>query len=109
MATVSAIHVSSEHPKELGAFYQQVLQIEPESQSDDGYSFLLGEIRILILFHDQVHGKNTMPGRLMFTLGVDDVASEFKRIVALGARKSWARSKIIFPRKPSRRRPTFTS
>lgn len=83
--TISVINISSEHPQELGAFYRQVLGIEPEWQSDMGTSFLLGDIRLVILSHDQVHGKNGQPARMFFNLNVNDVPAEFARVVGVGA------------------------
>ncbi len=85
MVALGAVHISSERPQELGAFYQKVFGIEPEWQTDAGASFLMGEVRLLILGHDQVHGKNSNPERIIYDLIVTDVAAEFKRIVALGA------------------------
>jgi predicted enzyme related to lactoylglutathione lyase len=85
MVTISVINISSEHPQELGAFYRQVLGIEPEWQLDMGTGFRLGNVELVILGHDQVRGKNSQPARLFFNLNVDDVSAEFARVVAVGA------------------------
>lgn len=85
MVALSAVHISSEYPQELGVFYQNVLGIDPEWISEQGASFVVGSSRLLILGHDRVRGKNNSPERLFFDILVDDVAAEFKRVVALGA------------------------
>lgn len=85
MVALGAVHISSEYPQELGVFYQNVLGIDPEWISEQGASFVIGSSRLLILGHDRVRGKNSNPERLFFDILVDDVAAEFKRVVALGA------------------------
>jgi predicted enzyme related to lactoylglutathione lyase len=85
MIALSAIHISSERPKELSAFYQKVLEIDPEWQTDGETSLIVSGVRLIIQGHDQVHSKNSNPERLFFDLLVQDMATEFKRIVALGA------------------------
>ena len=35
--------------------------------------------------HDQVHGKNTQPGRLIWNIESDDVQGDFDRFKAAGA------------------------
>jgi predicted enzyme related to lactoylglutathione lyase len=85
MVAFGAVHISSERPKELGEFYQKVLGIDPEWQSDGETSFMLGSTRLIIQSHDQVRGRNSSPERLFFDFVVPDVAAEFERMVALGA------------------------
>ena len=85
MVKMIAFHVGTERPKELGTFYQKVLNLEPAWASDDMIGFMIDDFRLEIMKHDQVSGKNTDPARLFFNLMVDDVRAEFKRIVALGA------------------------
>jgi predicted enzyme related to lactoylglutathione lyase len=85
MITVSAVHISSESPKELGAFYQKILGIDPELQTDGETILMVSGVRLVIQSHDQVRGKNSHPERLFLDLLVQDIEAEFKRIVALGA------------------------
>jgi predicted enzyme related to lactoylglutathione lyase len=85
MVQFGAFHISTERPKELGEFYKKILGVEPAWENDWGVSFQIGAGELLILKHDQVHGKNSSPQRLFFDLIVDDVAAEFQRIVGLGA------------------------
>jgi predicted enzyme related to lactoylglutathione lyase len=85
MVTIGAVHISSDHPKELGEFYRKVLGVEPEFQSDEGAGFLVGDSRLMILKHDHIHSKNSSPERMFYDLIVSDVAAEVKRVVAIGA------------------------
>jgi len=85
MVALGAVHISSDHPKELGEFYHKVLAIDPEWQSDEGIGFVVGEARLMIMGHDKIHGKNSTPERMFCDLIVSDVAAELKRIIALGA------------------------
>lgn len=85
MMTINVINISSENPQALGAFYSQVFGIAPEWQLEVGTSFVLGDVRVVILGHDQIRGKNSQPARLFFNLTVGDVPAEFARVVAVGA------------------------
>jgi len=80
-----SIHINTQRPKELGAFYEQLLGVSPAWKSDDVTGFMIGDFRLEVAQHDQVEGPNANPERLFFDLMVDDVEAEFDRIVALGA------------------------
>jgi predicted enzyme related to lactoylglutathione lyase len=82
---IGGFHIQSENPKVLGEFYRKILGVAPAWENDWGVSFQIGAGELLILQHDQVRGKNISPQRMFFDLKVDDVAAEFKRVVALGA------------------------
>lgn len=80
-----SLHINSDHPKELGDFYRKLLEVEPAWASDDVTGFMIGEFRLEIAGHDQVSGRNSTPARHFFDLMVEDVRTEFERIVGLGA------------------------
>ena len=85
MITLVSLHICTDRPQELGAFYQKVLRLEPAWASDEVIGFMLGDTRLEIMEHSEVSGRNKQPQRLFFDLMVDDVRAEFERIVALGA------------------------
>ncbi len=85
MIQVVSIHINTDRPKELGAFYQQLFNVEPAWQSDEIRGFMFGDFRLEVAKHDAVSGKNNQPARIFFDLMVDDVRTEFDRIVGLGA------------------------
>ena len=85
MLRLVSVHVCTDRPQELGAFYQKILGLEPEWASDDVIGFVVGSTRLEIMRHGKVSGKNEYPERMFFDLMVDDVRVEFDRIVGLGA------------------------
>lgn len=85
MKKLVSIHVCTDRPQEIGAFYQKVLDLAPSWTSDEVIGFIVGGVRLEIMGHDEVFGKNKTPQRLFFDLQVDDVRAEFDRVVALGA------------------------
>ena len=82
---LAAIHIGTDQPEKLGAFYRQVLNMEPAWSSHGVTGFMVGEVILEITEHDQVNGRNQTPARIFFDLMVDDARAEFARIQALGA------------------------
>ena len=85
MLNLNSILVFSENPSELGAFYEKVLQKEPEWKEGDYSGFQAGSGFITIGAHDKVAGKSQNPERIMFNFETEAVKGEFDRIKALGA------------------------
>ena len=85
MLNLVSVHICTDRPQELGAFYQKVLGLEPAWASGDVIGFVIGDIRLEIMGHSEVSGQNKQPQRLFFDLMVDNVRAEFGRIVELGA------------------------
>jgi len=77
--------LGSENPKVLGEFYTKFLG-KPGWQHDDWYGFMIGNGNLMIGPHSEVKGKNTNPGRIMFTIESDDVKADFAKIKAVGAK-----------------------
>ena len=80
MLNFNSILLSSDHPKELVAFYKEVFQKDPDME-DEGYAgFAVGGCFFSIGAHDKVHGKNPSPERVLFNFETKDVKEEFERI-----------------------------
>ena len=81
---LNSIMIGSENPQALIDYYTKVFG-EP-AWSDGGFTgWQLGTGGIMVGLHDQVHGTNTQPGRLMWNIETPDVKGEFDRMVAAGA------------------------
>jgi predicted enzyme related to lactoylglutathione lyase len=80
----NSILIGSEDPKRLTDYYSRIFG-EPKF-SDGGYTgWQVGTGWVTIGPHDQVSGKNSQPGRLIWNIEAADVRSEFDRMVAAGA------------------------
>jgi len=79
----SGVMIGSENPKALGEFYAKILG-EPGFQEGEWYGWDTGA-QIMIGAHSEIHGKNTLPQRIMLTVEVDDVQASFDEIVLFGA------------------------
>jgi predicted enzyme related to lactoylglutathione lyase len=75
----------SDDPEALSAFYQKVLEREPDWEGGSYTGFQIGDGFITIGPHDKVHGKNEHPERVMLNFETEDVEEEFERIKGLGA------------------------
>lgn len=85
---LNTILISSANPADLLNFYKKVLGKNPDWQGEEGQfaGFQIGSGFLAIGPHDQIHGKNLSPARIMFNLETDDVADEFERIKKTGAK-----------------------
>jgi predicted enzyme related to lactoylglutathione lyase len=80
----SSILIGSEDPQRLVDYYTKLFG--PPGMSDGGYSgWQLGSGFVTIGPHDQVHGKNSEPGRIIWNVETPDVKADFDRFVAAGA------------------------
>jgi predicted enzyme related to lactoylglutathione lyase len=81
---LNSILIGSESPEGLVDYYTKLFG-EP-TWSDSGYTgWMLGAGAVTVGPHDQVKGKNTEPGRVIWNIETADVKSEFDRLVAAGA------------------------
>lgn len=78
------VMLGTENAQVLGEFYTKVFG-KPGWQEGDWYGFDIGGGSLMIGSHSEVTGKNTMPARIMLSITTDDLQSECKRIVGLGA------------------------
>ena len=78
------ILIGSEQPERLVAFYTKLFG-DP-TWSDSAYSgWLIGRCAISVGAHDQVHGPNKEPGRIIWNIESEDVKGDFERFKAAGA------------------------
>jgi predicted enzyme related to lactoylglutathione lyase len=78
------ILIGSEDPQRLTDYYTKLFG-EPK-WTDGGYTgWLIGSGAVSIGPHDQVHGKNAHPGRIIWNIESTDVRADFDRFKAAGA------------------------
>jgi predicted enzyme related to lactoylglutathione lyase len=80
----NGILIGSEDPARLTAYYTKLFG--KPGWDDGGYTgWLIGSGGISIGPHDQVHGKNAEPGRIIWNIESTDVKGDFERFKAAGA------------------------
>ena len=80
----NSILIGSEDPARLVEYYTRVLG-EP-TMSDGGYTgWLIGSGFVSVGAHDQVHGRNAHPGRIIWNIETPDVKGEFELMRNAGA------------------------
>jgi predicted enzyme related to lactoylglutathione lyase len=81
---LNSILIGSEDPQRLAEYYTRLLG-EP-TMADGGYTgWQLGTGWLTVGPHDQVHGRNAHPGRIIWNIESADVRADFERLVAAGA------------------------
>ena len=81
---LNSILIGSENPDRLAEYYTKLFG-EPR-WNDGGYvGWQIGTGGITVGPHDQVKGKNTQPGRVIWNLQTDDVKGDFDRFRQAGA------------------------
>jgi predicted enzyme related to lactoylglutathione lyase len=81
---LNGVLIGSENPKALVDYYTKVFG-KPGWEGGDFSGWQLGNGWMAVGPHDQVKGKNTQPGRMMWNLETPDVKGEFERLKAAGA------------------------
>jgi predicted enzyme related to lactoylglutathione lyase len=80
----NGILIGSDDPQRLSEFYRKLFG-DP-GWDDGGYTgWMIGSGGITIGPHDQVHGRNQQPGRLIWNIESQDVKADFERFKAAGA------------------------
>ncbi len=80
----NSILIGSEDPQRLADYYTKLFG-DP-TWNDGGYiGWMIGSGAVTVGPHDQVHGKNAQPGRLIFNIESSDVKGDFERFKAAGA------------------------
>jgi predicted enzyme related to lactoylglutathione lyase len=78
------ILIGSEDPQRLTDYYTKLFG-EP-TWNEGGYTgWQIGSGAVSIGPHDQVHGKNAHPGRIIWNIESTDVQADFDRFKAAGA------------------------
>jgi predicted enzyme related to lactoylglutathione lyase len=78
------ILIGSDNPQRLVDFYKRVLG-EPGWDEAPYTGWLVGTGTLMVGPHDEVHGANREPGRVIWNFETEDVKAEFERIRAAGA------------------------
>jgi predicted enzyme related to lactoylglutathione lyase len=80
----NSILIGSADPQRLVDYYTKLFG-EP-TMSEGGYTgWLIGRGFLTVGPHDQVHGPNEHPGRLIWNIETSDVKGHFERFVQAGA------------------------
>ena len=80
----NSILIGSENPERLKEYYTKLFGTP--TMDDGGYAgWQIGDGFLAVGPHDQVKGKNTTPGRIIWNITAADVKSEFDKLKAAGA------------------------
>jgi len=80
----NSILIGSEDPGRLVDYYTRLFGAP--TMSDGSYTgWLIGRGFVTVGPHDEVHGKNAAPGRMIWNIETSDVRLEFERMKAAGA------------------------
>jgi len=80
----NSILIGSEDPQQLADYYTKLFG-EP-TWNEGGYTgWLIGTGAVTVGPHDQVHGKNAHPGRIIWNIESEDVRGDAERLTAAGA------------------------
>ena len=78
------ILIGSEDPQRLVGYYSGLFG--KPAMEEGGYAgWQIGSGFVSVGPHDEVHGKNASPGRLLWNIESTDVPGDFARFVAAGA------------------------
>jgi predicted enzyme related to lactoylglutathione lyase len=81
---MNSILIGSEDPKRLADFYTKLFG--KPGMDEGGYTgWQIGTGWVTVGPHDQVKGKNTQPGRILWNIETADVKGDFERFKAAGA------------------------
>jgi predicted enzyme related to lactoylglutathione lyase len=81
---LNSILIGSEKPDELAAYYTKLFGAP--SWDEGGYTgWQIGNGGVTVGPHDQVKGKNTQPGRVIWNIESSDVQRDYDKLVAAGA------------------------
>jgi predicted enzyme related to lactoylglutathione lyase len=80
----NSILIGSEDPQRLVEYYTKLFG-DP-TMSEGGYTgWQIGSGFVTVGPHDQVHGSNAHPGRIIWNIETADVKGQFERLAAAGA------------------------
>ncbi len=80
----NSILIGSDQSQRLAAYYTKLFG--KPTWDENGYTgWLIGTGGVTVGPHDQVKGKNTQPGRLIWNIESPDVKGDFARLKAAGA------------------------
>ena len=80
----NSILIGSEDAPRLAEYYTKLFGTPAFDQG--GYvSWMIGSGSVTVGPHDQVHGQNSEPGRLIWNIESQDVKGDFERLAGAGA------------------------
>ena len=80
----NSILIGSENPDRLKEYYTKLFG-KPIFEDGGYFGWQLGNGFVTFGPHDQVKGKNTQPGRMIWNIEAADVKGEFNKLKAAGA------------------------
>jgi predicted enzyme related to lactoylglutathione lyase len=81
---LNSILIGSENPQGLADYYLKLFG-KPAFEDNDFHSWQIGTGWLTVGPHDQVKGKNSDPGRLIWNIESSDVKGDFEKLKAAGA------------------------
>ena len=81
---LSSLLIGTENPERLKEYYTKLFG-KPTWDEGGYFGWQIGSGFITVGPHDQVKGKNTTPGRIIWNLEAADVKAEFNKLKAAGA------------------------
>jgi predicted enzyme related to lactoylglutathione lyase len=81
---LNSILIGSENPQGLTDYYTKIFG-KPAWEGGDFNGWQIGGGWVTVGPHDQVKGKNSDPGRVIWNIETPDVRGEFERFKAAGA------------------------
>lgn len=81
---LNSILIGSEDPKRLTDYYTKLFGT-PRWDEGGYVGWQLGTGAVTVGPHDQVHGKNKEPGRVIWNIQTPDVRGQFEKLKAAGA------------------------
>jgi predicted enzyme related to lactoylglutathione lyase len=81
---LNSILIGTEDPKPLVEYYTKLFG-EPGWDEGGFTGWQIGTGGITVGLHDQVKGKNTQPGRVIWNIESSDVKGDFERLKTAGA------------------------
>ncbi len=83
---LNGILIGSEDPQRLTAYYTKLFGKPGWEEGEGGYvGWQIGSGSMTVGPHDQVKGKNSAPGRVIWNIQTSDVKGEFEKLKAAGA------------------------
>jgi predicted enzyme related to lactoylglutathione lyase len=81
---MNSILIGSENPQGLADYYTKIFG--KPAWGEGGFSgWQIGSGSVTVGQHDQVKGKNSEPGRVMWNIESSDVKGDFEKLKAAGA------------------------
>ena len=81
---LSSLLIGTENPERLKDYYTKLFG-KPGFDEGGYFGWQIGSGLLSFGPHDQVKGKNTTPGRIIWNITAADVQAEFKKLKAAGA------------------------